>query len=83
MARHALYSFIYNIQVLFIEHIAPSDLQRKRHTAIECIPIPRAAAAQSVGYFKKALLGTDATFPFFLFPSASFAFLTMLVLSPS
>lgn len=46
-------------QVLFIEHVAPSDLQRKRHTAIECIPIPRAAAAQSVGYFKKALLEGD------------------------
>lgn len=46
-------------QVLFIEHVAPNDLQRKRHTVIEVIPIPRAAAAQSVGYFKKALLEGD------------------------
>ena len=45
--------------MLFIEHVAPSDLQRKRHTVIECIPIPRAEAAQSVGYFKKALLEGD------------------------
>ena len=36
-------------EVLFLEHVSPRDLQRKRHFAIECIPIPRAAAAQADG----------------------------------
>ena len=42
-------------EVLFIEHVSPSNLSRRRHTVIECIPIPRDAAAESVSYFKKAL----------------------------
>ena len=37
-------------EVLFIEHVSPSDLSRRRHTVIECIPIPRDAAAESVSH---------------------------------
>ena len=45
----AMFFAVSRQEVLFLEHVSPRDLQRKRHFAIECIPIPRAAAAQADG----------------------------------
>jgi hypothetical protein len=43
-------------QVIFLEHVSSSALKRNRHFAIHCVPLPRRAAEQAPGYYKKAIL---------------------------
>lgn len=47
-------------ECLFLETVTPFQLQKQRHTILECIPVPSAVAQQASGYFKKAILDSDA-----------------------
>eukprot|EP01050_Picozoa_sp_SAG11_P024239 SAG11_NODE_5102_length_1664_cov_2.469649_2_plen_117_part_00 len=38
------------------QHVSANSLKRNRHFAIDCVPVPRAAASEAPGYYKKVSL---------------------------
>lgn len=48
------------MEPVFYETVTPYNLKKRRHTCIECVPIPIAQAQSAPGFFKKSIMDADS-----------------------